>query len=270
MKKLVVLSLALVLLVCGFFNFTAFGAESGRLFGDPDNDGVVAVTDATLIQQYIAQIVVLDDEAKRVADIDGDGNVTIIDCTGIQQFVAKLISEFPGQPSENDDVQISTNSGLQEGTLPTTPTETETQESSTEVVDDGKPSQYELDVLELTNIEREKVGLEPLEFAYFIYDCAKFRAKEADSYFSHTRPDGTPWYTVFGEMNVAEQYNTAGENLAWGHTDAYDVVCSKYGWMNSPGHKANILNPNFKYVAIASCECADQKGTYCTVQLFWG
>ncbi|SEA71435.1 Cysteine-rich secretory protein family protein, partial [Oribacterium sp. KHPX15] len=68
------------------------------------------------------------------------------------------------------------------------------------------------------------------------------RANEITTKFSHTRPDGTDWYTV----NANLQY---GENLAEGYNTADDVVNA---WMASPTHRANILKPDFKTCAIST------------------
>ncbi len=243
MKRLTAFWLAFILILCSVCSVAAAGTDTNRKFGDIDNDGSVGVLDATTLQLHIAQKIKLDDESIAVSDVDGDGGISILDCTNIQQFVAHLIDRLPAEP--------------------------ETQEPS-KPVEDNTPSEYELEILRLVNIEREKEGLEPLEFGYFFYDCAKLRASECDLTFSHTRPDGTSCFTVFEELGVTEDWSVLGENIAWGHDSAYDVMLGDYGWMNSPGHRANILKPDFKYVAIGSVECTEQRGTYATVQLFWG
>ena len=68
------------------------------------------------------------------------------------------------------------------------------------------------------------------------------RANEITTKFSHTRPDGTDWYTVNADL----QY---GENLAEGYNTADDVVNA---WMASPTHRANILKPDFTTCAIST------------------
>ena len=67
------------------------------------------------------------------------------------------------------------------------------------------------------------------------------RAAECEKSFSHTRPDGTEWWTVDSSLMY-------GENLASGYYDADSVVSA---WMTSPGHKANILNAGYATVGIA-------------------
>lgn len=267
MKKFVAFSLAAVLIIFSVFSVSA------STIGDSDNDGSIGIMDATLIQMFVAQRVNLDDESLVASDVDGDGLVSILDCTCIQQFIAQIITTFPAQndidePTENPPFEFSTSSGLTsvEPTTPVKPTE-EVTEAPTEYTG---PNTYDLEILELVNVERAKEGLQPLEYAYFIFDCAKTRAIESDLYFSHTRPDGTPWHTVFETLEQIPDRAIVGENLAWGHETAEEVMYDEYGWMNSPGHRANIMNPRYKYVAIASVECTEQPGTFCTVQLFWG
>ena len=275
MKKLVAFWLAFILVLCSICSVAAtIDTQTGRLFGDTDNDGFVAITDATKIQKHVARILVLDEETLKIADVDGDNQITIMDCTSIQQLIAKIIDTFPVEKETTIPSEFSTGSGLIQGDNPTEsqkPTETQTEEP-TKPEKDG-PSEYELEILRLVNIEREKEGLEPLEFAYFIYDCAVIRAKECAPMddCSHTRPDGRAWHTVFDDLKINEDREFGmGENIAWGHDSAEQVMYDEIGWMNSPGHRANILRPEYKYVAIGSAECVEQPGTYATVQLFWG
>ena len=98
---------------------------------------------------------------------------------------------------------------------------------------------FEYQVLDLVNQERAKVGAAPLKMDKELYDAAQIRSKELQTKFSHTRPDGSPWYTVSPKAS--------GENIAYGPLTPQAVM---NGWMNSPGHKANILNPSFKSIGI--------------------
>lgn len=93
----------------------------------------------------------------------------------------------------------------------------------------------------LVNEERADAGLEELTWSPDLESTAAVRAEEASRSFSHTRPDGTQWYTVNSEI-------MGGENLAWGQTSAGQVVEE---WMNSPAHRDNILYDEFTDVAIA-------------------
>ena len=87
-------------------------------------------------------------------------------------------------------------------------------------------------------------GLSPLTWNGQIENAAKVRANEIVSSFSHTRPDGRPWYT-------ADDKVLYGENLAQYYDSAEEVVAA---WMNSPSHRANILKGDFKSGAIFTVE----------------
>ena len=87
-------------------------------------------------------------------------------------------------------------------------------------------------------------GLSPLTWNYQVENAAKVRANEIVSSFSHTRPDGRPWYT-------ADDKVLYGENLAQYYDSAEEVVAA---WMNSPSHRANILKGDFKSGAIFTVE----------------
>lgn len=101
------------------------------------------------------------------------------------------------------------------------------------------------EVLRLVNIEREKEGLAPLEYYYSGQAAADIRAKEITTYFSHERPDGTLCWTALYEQNIS--FYGAGENIAGGLLTPEAVVNA---WMNSEGHRANILNPDFTHLIV--------------------
>lgn len=96
----------------------------------------------------------------------------------------------------------------------------------------------------LVNDERAKAGLDPLEWDTNLETVASVRAKECSEKFSHTRPNGSQWYTVNSKIQ-------GGENLAYGFDTAQDCVDA---WMNSPTHKDNILYDEFEKVAISIYE----------------
>lgn len=103
-------------------------------------------------------------------------------------------------------------------------------------------SAYASEVLRLVNIERDKVGAAHLVLDGALCDAANMRAIEMDysGNFSHTRPDGRDCFTVFSFCKIS--FYTCGENIAAGYPTPAAVVD---GWMNSTGHKANILNAAF-------------------------
>jgi len=102
------------------------------------------------------------------------------------------------------------------------------------------------EVLRLTNLERERANLHRFGANPQLTRVAEVRAIEIIEYFSHTRPDGRDCFTAFTENHVA--FYTAGENLAVGQTTPDEVI---RGWMNSPGHRENILNEAFGQLGVA-------------------
>lgn len=106
---------------------------------------------------------------------------------------------------------------------------------------------YEWDVLALSNIERAKVGDQLLSMAGPLQDATEIREKEIGEKYEHTRPDGTRFSTAIADTFKAVG---TGENLyrcTPGHMDPDRAVT---GWMNSPGHKANILRDNYDYIGV--------------------
>ncbi|KYC44142.1 hypothetical protein WA1_03120 [Scytonema hofmannii PCC 7110] len=101
---------------------------------------------------------------------------------------------------------------------------------------------FEQQVIELTNLERTKKGLQPLKAnAELNYVADKYAQDMFNgNFFSHTAPDGSkPWDRL---KTIGYEARTVGENIAKGQRTPQQVL---QGWMNSSGHRANILNPNF-------------------------
>jgi len=110
------------------------------------------------------------------------------------------------------------------------------------------------EVFLLTNIEREKAGLTVFRQSSSLTRTAKIRANEIIILFSHNRPDGRSCFTAFKENGV--DYFAAGENIAVGPRLPKQVVDA---WMNSPGHRANILNPGFGHLGVGVAVGEDGK-----------
>lgn len=104
-------------------------------------------------------------------------------------------------------------------------------------------------VIALVNEARAKAGVAPVVKSDLLLPPANHRAEEAAEKFSHTRPDGTQWKTVFDEFGVESSYR--GENLAYGQKTAAAVMKA---WMNSTGHRKNILNARFTEMAVGYYE----------------
>ena len=104
---------------------------------------------------------------------------------------------------------------------------------------------YVKEVVELVNAARAKKGLQPLRLDPVLRAAAQIRAAECVKTFSHTRPDGRPYKSAIADAGVNASYT--GENVASGYQSAQQVVD---GWLNSPGHCANIMNEKFTRIGV--------------------
>ena len=257
---------------------TAGAANSDSfIYGDVNNDKKVSMVDAVLIMRNTLGLNDLSADATVRADVDGDGSVTIKDSIYVLQYMCGILDTFPVEegpaqkpteaptaaPTERPTQKPTeaptaapTEKPTQKPTeAPTAaPTEKPTQkptEAPAELPTNSCNSIYDANtekdcytlsykVFEIVNQERIKAGVKPLKFNNDMYKAAMVRAKECDESFSHDRPNGTSCFTALKEAGV--KYFSAGENIAMGYRTPADVM---KGWMNSEGHRNNILNPNF-------------------------
>ncbi|MCH7322620.1 CAP domain-containing protein [Solibacillus sp. MA9] len=134
---------------------------------------------------------------------------------------------------------------------PTTPpnqvTDSEKPNQPGNNTNDADVAAIEKQVVELTNKERAKFGLAALEMDQPLMAAAREKSQDMknNNYFSHTSPTfGSP----FDRMKaLGISYKSAGENIAKGQTSAAQVV---EAWMNSEGHRANILNKDFTHIGV--------------------
>ena len=257
---------------------TAGAANSDSfIYGDVNNDKKVSMVDAVLIMRNTLGLNDLSADAAVRADVDGDGSVTIKDSINVLRYICGILDTFPveegpAQKPTEAPTAAPTEKPTQKPTeaptaapterptqkpteAPTAaPTEKPTQkptEAPAELPTNSCNSIYDADtekdcytlsykVFEIVNQERIKAGVKPLKFNNDMYKAAMVRAKECDESFSHDRPNGTSCFTALKEAGV--KYFSAGENIAMGYRTPADVM---KGWMDSEGHRNNILNPNF-------------------------
>lgn len=108
----------------------------------------------------------------------------------------------------------------------------------------------EEEVVRLVNAERAKNGLQPLTANWQLARVARYKSTDMrdKGYFSHTSPTyGSP-FDMMKNFNIS--YSAAGENIAAGQTTAQAVMDS---WMNSAGHRQNILSPNYTEIGVGYC-----------------
>ena len=122
----------------------------------------------------------------------------------------------------------------------------------------------ELEVFNLINKQRTKNGLSALKIDSEVQNVARIKAQDMvnNNYFSHTSPTyGSP-FDMLNSFKVS--YKTAGENIAGNSSNSAAVTA----WMNSSGHKANILNSSFNYTEIGVVKGSKYGKIY--VQMFIG
>lgn len=121
---------------------------------------------------------------------------------------------------------------------------------------------YENEVIRLVNEIRTENGLKPLTTNWELSRIARYKSEDMSDnrYFSHTSPTyGTPFQMI---RAFGLSYRSAGENIAYGQRTPAAVVNA---WMNSSGHRANILNASYTQIGVGYCA----SGNYWT-QMFIG
>lgn len=103
-------------------------------------------------------------------------------------------------------------------------------------------------VLNIVNQRRTENGLNPVSWDYDLERAAVQRAPEISAYFSHTRPDGRTCFSALDDIDVHSNYSMNGENIAYGFYTAESVM---EAWMNSSGHRRNILTAGYDTMAVA-------------------
>ena len=119
------------------------------------------------------------------------------------------------------------------------------------------------EVIRLVNVERSKQGLQLLTKNWEL--CRVARYKSADmankGYFSHTSPTyGSPFKMM---ESFGIRFSSAGENIAYGQRTPQEVM---NGWMNSPGHRSNILSPSYTQIGVGMAK--NSSGVLYWTQMF--
>ncbi|MBE6531825.1 MAG: SafA/ExsA family spore coat assembly protein [Ruminococcaceae bacterium] len=112
---------------------------------------------------------------------------------------------------------------------------------------DSSVTSYEQEVIRLVNAERAKQGLKPLTYDWELGRVARYKSQDMrnNKYFAHNSPTyGTPFQMM---KSFGISYRSAGENIARGQKTPQAVVSA---WMNSSGHRANILNSSFTHIGV--------------------
>ena len=126
----------------------------------------------------------------------------------------------------------------------------------------GVISAYEAEVIRLVNEIRRQNGLGELTASAELSHVARLKSQDMHDkgYFDHTSPTYGSAFDMLRSFGIS--YRTAGENIAYGYSAPQAVVDA---WMNSSGHRANILNASYMQIGVGHV----QDGNYCT-QIFVG
>ncbi len=130
---------------------------------------------------------------------------------------------------------------------PDTTPDTDNKPGTDTTPDSGSVSSLERQVVALVNQERAAYGLSPLTLSADLSDGARLKSQDMrdNRYFDHNSPTyGTP-FEMMGSQGIT--YRAAAENIAMGYRTAEAVVD---GWMNSPGHRANILSDKYTEIGV--------------------
>ncbi len=210
------------------------------LRGDAENDGVVNLYDVI----FIAKTIIGEAEFNSgfhefVSDYNIDGKTDLYDMIDICKMILHstvIVPPTPPQPPVNTD------------------------ENNPERIE-----AYVKEVAALVNKERAAVGLPALTMTTELNAAAQVRAVEISGQedIEHERPDGSSCFTVLDEKNIFYYY--AGENIAGGYKTPEAVV---EGWMNSEGHRANILDPYYNKIGIGYYENTSNVYSYYWTQFF--
>lgn len=154
--------------------------------------------------------------------------------------------EIPEEtPDEQPEETPDNTPQLPEGSRPEETPDNGTEQNPEDNNNGTSQGDFASQVVALVNAERAKQGLSALTIDTKVQQAALMRAKESAQSFSHTRPNGSSFSTALTEAGVS--YRRAGENIAYGQSTPQQVMNA---WMNSSGHRANILNANYTTIGV--------------------
>jgi len=128
-------------------------------------------------------------------------------------------------------------------------------------IDDVKT--LEANVAELVNAERARAGLAPLKLNWEVSRVARYKSQDMidKKYFAHQSPTyGSPFNMM---ENFEIRFSAGGENIAYGQRTPAEVM---QAWMNSPGHRANIMSPIYTEIGVGAAKASN--GTLYWTQMF--
>ena len=188
----------------------------------------------------------------------GVGYYYLANDSGYHSYWTQDFGTLPGSATPTPAISGSaTPTPATSGSATPTPTTSGGSATPTPATAATKNDSFEQRVFDLTNEQRQQAGLQPLQMNDKLDRAADAHSEDMalQHYFSHNSLDGSPASDRVKKEGY--NYSTFGENIAAGQTTPEDVV---QGWMNSPGHRANILNPNFKEIGVGYYYLANDSG----------
>jgi len=121
-----------------------------------------------------------------------------------------------------------------------------------------------VELLNLINVERRKVGVHDLRLDETMSKAAGRRSYELKTKYSHDRPDGREYHTIFAEFDLAPR--ASAENIAWrSGRDRLNLAAFNKSFMDSPGHRENMLNSEYSVIGLGF---SDDGEKYYVAELF--
>ncbi len=236
--KALAAAFAAAIMVTAVVPATVFSASADSFsIGDVDMNFSVDSSDALLTMRGSIGLAELSDDQLTLADVNYDDTVNTSDALAILQFAVGI-----GQFNLDSVVEIA---------------------SSIKAASMSFATDFEQQVVDLCNEERAKRDLPPLEMDESLFNAAEIRVNELDSCCDHIRSNGEKWSTILSEMNVP--FLLSGENIAGGIKTPEEVVAA---WMQSEGHRENILNPEFNRIGVGYAFIEDSRYGFYWEQIF--
>ena len=236
MKKVTVCAMIAAMTVTGAAALPVQAATNARNSANCNGKGYYVFTGGKVSD--------LENIKSRLDELCGqlNGNTTTITFPGCNLPENKPETTPPSEDTNTQESKPETTPPSEDTSTPESKPETSTPENKPEA---DKELTFAEQVVELVNQERTKAGLNAVTLDQNIASAALVRAKEIETSFSHTRPNGSKFSTALTEQGVT--FKGAGENIAWGQKSPEAVM---QAWMNSEGHRANILNKNFTKIGV--------------------
>lgn len=232
----------------GSSTFSEESQSTERSASGSENDSTTADTArSTLAQETIS--ISPSSSVNRSQSLHENSNVSTTTTT-IRRTTAKAETAVTEQTTRKTTTGQTTRQTYAQTTGQSASRTTTTTRATTATQPDAAED-YRHAILRLVNQERTKAGLTALVLDDTVSRAAQIRAVEIIESFSHTRPDGTSCFTALDEVGIISSRVARAENIAAGQQSPEDVM---KGWMNSDGHRANILNPSLKKLGVGYAE----------------